>query len=420
MCWKVKHLAEMLRCCAIIFCVLVGSCSSSDNPVQPGEPVLCPTGFLCSLEPVAVAGGYTFSQISSGGEHSCALETTGEAYCWGSNRNGQLGNGSTQVFSTTPVEVAGGRKFTRITSGALHSCALTSQGDAYCWGNGDSGALGVGLLTQLCGTAECSRTPVQVIGGHEFVSIEAGFNHTCAVTQANEAYCWGANSHGELGTGGYYEGSSLPELVMGSHQFIYISAGVDYTCAIATDHKAWCWGSGANDALGFIPTADCPSDPSAGHCSAAPFAVQTLSVFAEVAAGDRHACGLTSDGFAFCWGDNGYGQIGVPGAPRGHVPQAVTVAGGTKLSQLSTAGEHSCAITLGSAPFCWGRNTSGELGSGSEQVTSPTPIAVAGSRAFVKIAAGGNSLSSHTCALTSAGHAYCWGSREMGQLGDGR
>ncbi len=403
----------------VLFCSLAG-CGSGDGPVDPNEDVICSTGFPCSREPVAVVGGFSFLSISAGGEHTCALEVAGEAYCWGSNRNGQLGDGSQVTFRSTPVEVAGGRIFVKISAGALHTCALTAQGATFCWGNGDSGALGTGLVTEICGTAECSRTPVQAIGGHQFASVDAGYNHTCAITSANAAYCWGSNSHGELGTGTYYTGSSIPEPVSGGHQFTAVSAGLDYTCALATDHKAWCWGSGATDALGRIPEESCPSGTMGIRCASAPISVETSITFSQVSAGDLHACGLAVDGYPYCWGDNTYGQIGVSGAPRGPVPLQLSVDGGSKLTRLSAAEEHSCALTLSSVPFCWGRNTSGEIGNGSTEIIIRSPTSVTGTRTYASISAGGSSISSHTCALTADGKAYCWGSKELGQLGDGK
>jgi alpha-tubulin suppressor-like RCC1 family protein len=146
-----------------------------------------------TAEPSPVSGSLRFTAVSAGGFHSCGLTTAGAAYCWGENISGQLGNGN---FDNTavPVAVSGGRIFKSIAVGNRHNCGLTIEGDAYCWGDNTSSHLGIGT------SQTNSAIPVLVVGGHKFASITAGRFHTCAVTAQQEAYCWGTLGGG-LGDG---------------------------------------------------------------------------------------------------------------------------------------------------------------------------------------------------------------------------
>ena len=144
--------------------------------------------------PQPVAGGLTFKAVTGGTLHTCGLTHTGDGYCWGHGSMGNLGNNDTTNHST-PQPVSGGHEFTSISAGGHHTCALTATGDAYCWGHASFGRLGAG------DTGDYADAPLLVKGGHKFTSISAGGLHTCAVTVDGDAYCWGHGDKGELGTG---------------------------------------------------------------------------------------------------------------------------------------------------------------------------------------------------------------------------
>jgi alpha-tubulin suppressor-like RCC1 family protein len=149
---------------------------------------------LNALTPTRVSGTLTFAAISGGDAHTCAITAVGEGYCWGSNDQGRLGIGTTALLSTVPQPVVGGLSFGVISAGEAHSCAIATSGDAYCWGSNDSGRLGIGT------TDVQSLVPVAVAGGLRFRSIDVG-DHSCGVTTANAVYCWGPGASGRLGNG---------------------------------------------------------------------------------------------------------------------------------------------------------------------------------------------------------------------------
>jgi len=143
------------------------------------------------------ASGNRYVQITTSGRHTCALTARGQAYCWGANGNGELGDGTlTDSLENGPQAVIGGLRFASINPGADHTCAITARGQAYCWGANSDGKLGDGTTT----SSEVNG-PQAVIGGLRFTSIRGGGTHTCALTARGQAYCWGENGNGQLGDG---------------------------------------------------------------------------------------------------------------------------------------------------------------------------------------------------------------------------
>src|SRR5207247_1427933 len=139
-----------------------------------------------SVVPVGVsAGGLTFTAVSAGAYHTCGLTTGGAAYCWGSNDNGELGNGSTTSSSVPVAVTAPGLTFTAVSAGGCHTCGVTPSGAVYCWGSNAYGQLGNGSTTS-------SSVPVAVsAGGRTFTAVSAGYLHTCGLTSGGAGYCWG-------------------------------------------------------------------------------------------------------------------------------------------------------------------------------------------------------------------------------------
>ena len=144
-----------------------------------------------------VAGGVSFAAVSAGSFYTCGVTVAGAAYCWGDNGLGQVGDGTTTTPGTgpsSPALVAGGVSFAAVSAGFTHTCGVTAAGAAYCWGYNFFGDLGDGTTTDR-------SSPVLVAGGVSFAAVSAGDFHTCGVTAAGAAYCWGDNTVGQLGDG---------------------------------------------------------------------------------------------------------------------------------------------------------------------------------------------------------------------------
>src|SRR6266581_3029953 len=197
------------------------------------------------MSPVAVLGGLSFAAVRAGGSDSCGVRTGGAAYCWGLNSYGQLGDG-TMTSQVSPVAVTGGLTFAAVSAGAYHTCGVTTTDAAYCWGDNASGQIGDGTTTDR-------TSPVAVLGGRTFAAVSAGFSHTCGITTAGAAYCWGSNSSGELGDGTMTNQVS-PVGVLGGLSFFAVSTGGagggDHTCGVTTAGAAYCWGENGNAQLG--------------------------------------------------------------------------------------------------------------------------------------------------------------------------
>jgi len=216
--------------------------------------------------PAPVSGGLTFAQVSAGARHTCGVTIRGAAYCWGLNASGELGNGTTtgpqqcslpsgfsSPCSRIPVAVADDVSFARVNGGFDVTCAVATNGAAYCWGYNGAGALGNG-------TTADSPIPAQVSGGLTFATVSPGFGefHSCGLTTGGAAYCWGDNYSGELGTG-TSTSSTTPVLVSGGLTFAQVSAGYRHTCGVTTEGVAYCWGDNYWGALGIGNYTDAPS-----------------------------------------------------------------------------------------------------------------------------------------------------------------
>jgi alpha-tubulin suppressor-like RCC1 family protein len=141
---------------------------------------------------ITAAHTLSFRQVSTGSGHTCGGTTNNWAYCWGFNLFGQLGDGTTTILSVTPVAVAGGLQFRQVSAGNDYTCGVTTDSLAYCWGINRIGELGDGTTTDRL-------TPVPVAGGLQFRQVDEGSHYSCAVTTGDQAFCWGQNSLGELG-----------------------------------------------------------------------------------------------------------------------------------------------------------------------------------------------------------------------------
>jgi len=201
-------------------------------------PEDCPGS--CSTAPAKVTGGFTFTAVSAGRLHACALTASGAAYCWGTNYASQLGDGTTSD-RTSPVPVAGGHAFAGIAAGYEHTCAVTAEGNAYCWGSGPLG-----------GSTGSSWIPVPVADTLRFVTISAGVHYSCALTHAGGAYCWGGNYAGQLGNGTFVD-AATPAAVAGGHVFASLDAGYETSCGVTAAGVAYCWGGYASNVPVKVP-----------------------------------------------------------------------------------------------------------------------------------------------------------------------
>ncbi len=260
-----------------------------------------------STLPVAVLTGVPFTSISVGRFHTCGLTQTGTAYCWGYNSDGELGYSSPSWPNPVPAAVLGGISFVSITAGGSHTCGLTTNSVAYCWGGNYYGQLGNTNSPQ-------STVPVIVTGNIKFASLETGYIHTCGITSSGTAYCWGRNEYGGLGNGTTTDSFS-PVPVIGGLAFASISAGDYHTCGVTTNSVAYCWGNNVTGAGGNGTTNSPVTTPTA---------VAGGLIFLSLSAGGEvFTCGVAAGGSGYCWGSNNWGNLGIGLSGNKYVPTAI-------------------------------------------------------------------------------------------------
>ena len=320
----------------------------------------------------------------------------------------------------------GGDATKRIATGSNFACAIASDGWVYCWGEGGAYKnLGNGKTTNEVAPVAISQGEIPV--GVTFTSISASNTFTCGVASDGKAYCWGSGATG--GGSGYNSGGLAIAVVRGDMPvgatIKQVSAGNDFACAVASDGKAYCWGSTTKGRLG--------DNTSVNYVRNSPVAVVKGEIpvgvtIKSVSAGEEHACAIASNDKAYCWGAYRMGKLGIgindpyvesyarPMAiKRGVIPTTATI------QSISAGSEHTCAIASNSKTYCWGYNSSGQLGIGSGSGAAYTPMAVSqgampANTAIRDISTStlggllGSSSVGHSCAVTSIGGIYCWGS----------
>jgi alpha-tubulin suppressor-like RCC1 family protein len=308
-----------------------------------------------SNTPSLVQGGHDFAQIAAGVFHTCGLDTSGQAYCWGSNGAGHLGNG-TNAPSAVPVAVSGSHTFTEISLGANHACALDTSDRLYCWGSNQSGQLGLG--------ASQGSTVPQRVPSLTFSDFSTGVSHTCGISTSGDTYCWGVGADGQIGNGGTST-VTTPTPVTTTEQFSHLASGWNHTCALNASSHVYCWGSNVYSELG-----------DGNNPSSTPLLADDSRAYSALALGAGTTCAIATNGDAYCWGFNGQGNLGT-GSPSSPALSPTLVTGGYTWSLLSPGLQHTCGIASGeSDAFCMGDNDFGQVGNGMNQNFLATPTTV--------------------------------------------
>ncbi len=384
---------------SLITALTLATAGCQDEATPPTAPDPSPAVTAAATAPLS------FRQVSAGLRHTCGVTTDDRAYCWGDNATGQLGNGGV-LDRGSPVPVAGGLRFILVSAGGSYTCGLTTGERAYCWGENTAGQLGDGTTTS-------TRIPVAVAGGRRFRQVRAGHFHTCAVNPFNVAFCWGRNSNGQLGDN-TTTNRRTPVRVNGGLAFRRVLPAGFHTCGVTTVDLAYCWGRNEDGQLGDETTIQKfkPRAVDGGHS----FSQVWTGAFVG-GGGNSVSCAVDTDNRAFCWGDNRIGAVGDGTSGFGVIRiRPTAVLGGLLFSMVSTGGAHTCGITTTSLAYCWGSDGNFQLGDGNGQVNDrSTPGAVVGGHRFRAITTG----TLHTCGITVTDQAYCWGINFDGQLGIG-
>jgi alpha-tubulin suppressor-like RCC1 family protein len=351
------------------------------------------SAWSASSNPVTPLGAI----VAGGLGHTCALPGNGTVRCWGNDDRGQLGNGSGNVNSLTPVTVAGITTATSVGAGTRFACAGLADGTVRCWGSNVYGQLGNGTLVAS------SSSPVPVTGITTADAVTVGAFHACARLTDGTLRCWGWNQDGQLGNG--TQGSSTtPVPVTGITTAVTVAAGVNHTCAGLLDGTLRCWGLNGFGELGDGTT----------NYSATPVPVVGISTATTVVAANDHSCAGLADGTLRCWGRGEWGRLGDGTTTDSSTP--VPVTGIATAITLAATSASTCAGLADGTVRCWGRNFLGALGDGTT-IDSSTPVPVTGIATATSVGAGADAF--HHCARLADTTLRCWGYNPWGQLGNG-
>jgi alpha-tubulin suppressor-like RCC1 family protein len=422
--------------CALLSIILLSASAFAkahqDGPTHPADKLnryLPAIGNERAAAPLAIDGGIY---------HTCTLTASGGVKCWGYNEFGQIGDNTTgdPAFTRSlPVDVKGLTSGVQaIAAGQYHSCALTEAGGVKCWGGNNSGQLGTGTEGIPCGyqgRSRCLLVPVNVVGLSSGVQAIASYaDHSCALTTAGGVKCWGRNDYGQLGDGnGGEQGlhSNVPVDVVGlSSGVVAIAVGFGHSCALTDAGGVKCWGLNSDGQLGAATDGGVCGALDSDFCHftpvdvvAFPAGVQTLAL------GGGHTCVLTTMGTVKCWGGNGAGQLGDGSQFLSSATPVTPIGMSDGVRAIDAGSQHTCAITLAGAVKCWGNNGAGQLGDGGfgvqcgfmhEEHCQLEPVEVIGlSSGVVTMGTG----SSHNCAIMRSDAVKCWGYNVYGQAGDG-
>ena len=328
--------------------------------------------------------------IAAGAGHSCVLRDNGRVVCWGANKSGQLGDGSSDDRSR-PTPVVGISDAVELALGREHSCARRKNGAVACWGSNARGQLGDGSGAP----GASSSRPVAVRGLLDARALASGDDHVCALREGGAVVCWGANADGQLGnkTRSFW---NEPAPIRGLADATGLAAGARHSCAQRQSGAVICWGANDKGQLGDGSTR--------GH--ERPAAVSNLPPVAAIAAAGSQTCGVAKQA-VLCWGE----ALGGKAVTR---PRKLAESGGDSFVELELGPRHGCLRQQSGTVRCWGINGDGRLGDGTLE-TRPGPVSVAGLGAARDLALGRR----HSCALREDGGVSCWGDDAGGALGQG-
>lgn len=371
---------------AWILALLVAACGGNDADGDGGPPPPFTSGV---------------STVGVGLKHTCAIDVDSQLLCWGDNQFGQLGDGTT-TNRRQPTPVAVTTAHSHVSVGGMHTCAIDSAGELRCWGNNQFAQLGVPPVADR-------PTPMPIPSPGPWTAVLSGVEFNLAHHDNLSFWAWGNNASGSLGIGEDIAWS--PPVEQPIHDWRVLDVGGAHACGIRAEGSLWCWGRNFD---GEVGTGGGTQDIDV------PARVGEDTDWVSVGLGGSHSCAIKSNGTLWCWGYNGFAQIGNGVDPATTPPlqlyerRPVQIGTDDDWSFVTGGSYYSCGIRTDHSLWCWGDNAEGQLG----VVTSPvvvTPMQIGTRTDWQWIGAG----LSHACGLTSDGALSCWGRNVEGQLGDG-
>ena len=399
-------------------------------------------GQQATITPPKLSRGIRFNQISASlliNNFSVGVASDGNAYAWGNNEYGQLGQGnSVRIPQKTPVKVplpdgvASGFTYTQVAAGGNHVLAVGSDGIVYAWGANDHGQLGNGSLN--ANTPQTSPLPVKGADSQPFkaVQVSAGYADSAAISPDGRVYTWGSEYNGTSTWGSSKRTPILAKDPDGSGQGLHavqVSVNYSFIMALDADGNVYSWGFNNDGQLGNGTIEEDYNQKYAADPARVPDPKDTSKAFkaVQISAGSHHALAIGQDGAAWAWGFNNFGQLGngtITNQPRPkQVGNPTNSSQPFQVAQINAGTLHSLAVDQNGTAWAWGWNVYGQLGDGTTsnrstptRVLPPTGQGSAGTGLATARTSGGYF---HSLAIGRDGNAYAWGDNQYGELGNG-
>lgn len=400
--------------------------------------------------PVQVPNLTGIRAVSAGADSCLALRDDGTVWAWGRNEAAQLGTGAATASPIlVPTRVSTLTAVTAIAAGATHALALRDDGTVWGWGSNVDGEQGNGTRSNTP-----TPGPVRIAALDGVAAITAGWHHSVALRREGILLAWGGNTRGEVGNGT----SSIHRIatpVLNLTDVLQVAPSSRFAVALRTDGTVWAWGDNTSGQLGNGTTSTIPvitpgpvltlsgvtavstrgnhclallgngavrawgnnfsgqlGDGTFGASATTPVSTLTLTAVTAISAGSTHSLALKSDGTVWGWGSNGLGVLGTAGGGQSTTP--IQVPGLTGITAISAGASHSLALRNDGTVWAWGWNGRGQIGQGSASSTSFTPVQVPGLTGVTAISVG-----TDHCLALSGGGVWAWGDNFWGQAGNG-
>lgn len=357
--------------------------------------------------PTNVDNDLSFKYVSTGNNHSCGITKNDYLKCWGSNTNGQIGDGTSGAGNDrfSPVLVDNGTKYLTVSAIASTTCGITLAGVLKCWGSDSQGLLGDGA-----GVGSDVLSPQAIDVGVTYQSLVMNSSNACAITTGQILKCWGYNIFGQLGDGTTTIRTS-PTQVAGGELYSKVGMDGNSTCALiatgANSGRIQCWGQGSSGQIGHAASPAYVANPTF---------ISGGLYFTQLAFGSASICAITNTNQLYCWGDNNSAALG-NGTTTGTQNTPVQVIGGDLYQSVEMRQGTTCGITTANILKCWGSNYYGQLAKSSPTLDGNPSIIDSGSGTLFKSVSIGYYAT--VCGITTLGGLKCWGKNDKGQVGMG-
>ena len=415
--------------------------------------VCCCDGGMYRTSPVRIGTATNWTSVSAGGLHTVGIKIDGTVWAWGGNDVGQLGNGMAWFeYINSPLRLETTMDWAAVSVGGSHTMAITTNDELWAWGSNVNGQLGDGTGGVCCcdGGIPYRNSPVRIGTATNWATVSAGDSHTVAITTNGELWAWGSSVDGQLGDGGIpYRNSPVRigtatnwatvsaggnhtvaittngELwSLGSTDLVRIGTATNWssvsmshghTVAVTTNGELWAWGRNQYGQLGDGTGGGGWQNPDMGHRTS-PVRIGTATNWSSVSAGAFFTVAVTTNGELWAWGENVAGQLGDgTGGFVGirHRNSPVRIAATTNWASVSAGYMHTVAVTTNGELWAWGRNSEGQLGDGRRGMNRYFPVRIGTATNWLSVSAG----LVNTVAITTDNEIWVWGANYYGQLG---